>query len=751
MSVSIRDVVGRLTLVFGLVIACAATAAHAVNPPVAGPTSESAEVSPAATVWTQRRVYAGVVYFLDPAARIRRYKTDSAAWLADITLPGAAVAFDVDASGIYVKFVDRVERYALDGASHTTVPTAQGDWPFLEIIGNVLVLGNQSNALSFKKTTGALVSTAYASYRIFGTSHIESEGHIFGTAGAGAWSDIMRITVNRSTGVIQSVIDGPYHGDFPGGPTYVREAGGMVVTGGGTVYASATFDYLGNVGGPIQGAAFLADRFVVMRGTDLAVFSNDVRELGRIAAPAGLLDILAVGDTLYAISGTIGSLITVPLDISAARPAIPPPARDWAEATPKIDFILGDANDLVLVSKVEHAAFTFNPARWVFEQTIPLFLNPLHAAYSPVTRRVHAAYEGGGIYFFTRQAPGTATWLSATPYSAYGLATAGEYVFAADSAGAWTSHYTFSPGGVALSRFDWNYFSLQYEWDPLTRRMYFFRDGLSPNDLHWEHIAVDGTIAAAGESPYHGEVQAVTPIRVSPDGARIVLGSGQVFESGGLTLIGDVGHWLAEIAWSNGDLYAITQADSPKLQRYGPNYQVISSGRVRGTPRRLLPSDGGFIYLADLGPTTIIGRLDAFLAKADLAVDPLAPGSVFANGSVVSVAVSVGNNGTVPANGATVRASLAELDDASWRCVPTALVSGCTGAAGTGAINHTIDLADGGQAAYEITGRIPESARNEALISVEINPAVSGSDPELRNNTQTIRLRLDRLFDDSFE
>ena len=35
---------------------------------------------------------------------------------------------------------------------------------------------------------------------------------------------------------------------------------------------------------------------------------------------------------------------------------------------------------------------------------------------------------------------------------------------------------------------EWNYYSRDYAWDPVTSRVYFFRDNCSPNDLHYEVI-----------------------------------------------------------------------------------------------------------------------------------------------------------------------------------------------------------------------------------------------------------------------
>lgn len=743
--------ISGLFLVVGLFAFDIAMAAYHATPPSA-PAVTTAEPAPWQSAWTQRRTHAGVLYFLDNTTpRIRRYQVASASWLADVVMPGTADAFDVDGSGIYVKFGDRVERYALDGATHAVIPSVGGTWSMLEVIGNALVLGDENTLSSYNKNSGAPISSIPVYYGFAGTSTIDGEGRLFGRSIGVSPADIQMATMDPATGVLLSFSDSPYHGSYPAADlTYARDAGGFVADSSGTVYSAAALEYLGNLGGPIAGAAFLQDRFVVIRGASLSVFSNDLHELGTLTAPVGLIDIAVVDNHLYAISGSIGSLHVDAIDVSLARPRTPPPARDWNETGAHADFILGDADRLVLVSKVEHAGYRFRPQDWAFDLTTPLLLNPIYAAYSAVDDRLYASYDGGAIYAFAGQAPGTANWLAATPYTAFGLANAGEYVFAADMSGAWATHYMFSPAGTLLSNVEWNYYSRQYEWDPVARRMYFFRDDTSPNDLHFEQIALDGSIAAEGETPYHGEVQAQTPIRVAPDGARVVLGSGQVFETGGLTIIGNTGP-VDEIAWLFGDLYTISSGDEPKLQRYNASYNVVSSGRVRGTPRRLLPSGSGFVYVTDIGSTTVLGRLDGFLTQADLAVDPFVPGSVFGNGSVITLQVSVGNNGTVPSHSATVNANLSGLEDASWHCVPVALVGGCDSATVSGSIADVIDLQDGGQAVYQISGRIPVSARGEVQIRIEIDPAISGTDPELRNNAQVVRIPLDRLFDDGFD
>ena len=56
------------------------------------------------------------------------------------------------------------------------------------------------------------------------------------------------------------------------------------------------------------------------------------------------------------------------------------------------------------------------------------------------------------------------------------------------------SHFTYAPDGALLSQEEWNYRSSEYVWSAVNRKMYFFRDGTSPNDLLWEDIAATGLI-----------------------------------------------------------------------------------------------------------------------------------------------------------------------------------------------------------------------------------------------------------------
>ncbi|PZQ11171.1 MAG: hypothetical protein DI564_14795 [Rhodanobacter denitrificans] len=708
--------------------------------------------APSATVWQQRRTYGSVVYVLDNASlSIRRYDLAVAQWLPRIDLERPASAFAVDASGVYTRVEKAVYRYALDGTALGPLPNVTVTRDLLELVGDYVVVSSDQGIHTYHKSTGTPAAFLYTSTPLTGAVSLPDQGSVYAVNTSWSPTDIYRMKVDPVTGAVSNFIDSPYHGAFPtGSRVYAREQGGWLFDSSGTVYWGDSLQRRGSLGGAVQGAVFFSDRFLVMRGARLAVFSNDLKETGLIQAPSGMLDIVGYADRAYAITGAIDDLRFVPIDLEAAQPAVPSTARDWVAAAPKATHVLGDGTGLILTSAAEHAAYPFSPQTWSFGRTIPMMTGALDVAYSRVNGRVYASYTGGAIYAYPLATPGRADWFSATAYTANGLSTAGEYVFASDLSGAWASHYTFSPEGDGISWREWNYISSQYEWDPVTRRIFFLREGVSPNDLMFESIALDGSITDGGDSPYHGDFQPDYPIRVSPDAALIGLGSGVILDSVRLEIIHQLDHGWADFAWLGNDLYGLT-ASGQRINRYSASFDVVSTGRVRGTPRRLIPAGEGFVYVADVGTSTIIGRFDAFMSKADLAVDPSAPGSVFDGGSAVTVRVTVGNNGVVAASGATVSIDPGHLQGAVWRCVAAVRATPCPATSLPGASSTVVDIEDGGQLTYEVSGQVPPGSFDRVTIAATITPAVPASDPELRNNAQSIRLRLDRLFVDAFE
>ena len=152
----------------------------------------------------------------------------------------------------------------------------------------------------------------------------------------------------------------------------------------------------------------------------------------------------------------------------------------------------------------------------------------------------------------TRAFPVEETAFATLPASPLGLTTAGPFVVAVDPTGAWESHHVFGPTGTKITAVEWNHPSRDFAWSPANRRLYYFRDSSTPNDLMWETIEATGQITTRGESPYHGDYAIAPPIRVSRDGARVLLGSGDLYDGTSLQVVDSLPFEPAEGLWLDG-------------------------------------------------------------------------------------------------------------------------------------------------------------------------------------------------------
>jgi hypothetical protein len=119
--------------------------------------------------------------------------------------------------------------------------------------------------------------------------------------------------------------------------------------------------------------------------------------------------------------------------------------------------------------------------------------------------------------------------------------------------------------------------------------MYFFRDDTSPNDILWENIDLEGVLGAELDSPYHDSTGFVHPIRVSPDGSVVVLGSGRVFNAITLVLANALSNDISDADWLNGSLFSVRVSGTcTQLQAWNSNYAQSGSLQIIGTPLRLL-------------------------------------------------------------------------------------------------------------------------------------------------------------------
>jgi hypothetical protein len=233
---------------------------------------------------------------------------------------------------------------------------------------------------------------------------------------------------------------------------------------------------------------------------------------------------------------------------------------------------------------------------------------PVHIAYSAEHQRLYLGYETGAIqYIGLASATPAEVPFANTAMAVRGLACVGQYLLAQDSSGAWATHYIFTSTGALTDQKEWNYYSREYAWDPVSSRVYFFRDDTSPDDLQFEVIDQGtGKITGQGETPYHGDYSIQTPIRVSPDGEKVLLGSGDIYERATLARTGSLNTSFADARWfANGSLaMLVTDGTHSVLRRLGSNGQsVLEQLSYDGEALRVLGGDTRMALLFKVGAT----------------------------------------------------------------------------------------------------------------------------------------------------
>jgi hypothetical protein len=222
-----------------------------------------------------------------------------------------------------------------------------------------------------------------------------------------------------------------------------------------------------------------------------------------------------------------------------------------------------------------------------------------HVAYSAAHQRLYAGYDSGALsYFDILSDPILEQDFAALALPVDGLAAPGDSLLAQDASGVPATHHLYDADGNAVDSIQ-SHYSCAYDWNPALRRIYFFSDDEAPNDLRYETIGLDGTFEASGESPYAGEYVLEPPIRVSPDGNLVLVGSGNVFQAFDLTWLRALPVAVTDAQWLADDTIVGLRADggATTLERWNALGIVIDSQSFEGAPVALLPSGDTFVVV----------------------------------------------------------------------------------------------------------------------------------------------------------
>ncbi|HUQ08752.1 MAG TPA: hypothetical protein VM146_00455 [Steroidobacteraceae bacterium] len=279
---------------------------------------------------------------------------------------------------------------------------------------------------------------------------------------------------------------------------------------------------------------------------------------------------------------------------------IPNYTPDRIEQNGDVIYLLSRANQRVYRWSISGNAY-LNPYVVGINQGLNTIV-PTTMTFSPAHNRLYVGYETGAIRYFDVAAAAPAeTPFTNVAQSVNGLASVGNYVLAQDDSGAWETHYIINQAGVITDQAEWNYYSPEYTWDPVSSRVYFYRGNSSPSDVHYEVIdQAIGQITGAGETPYHGDYVFGGVIRPSNDGAFVLLGSGDIYSRTDLAWSGSVGGAIADARWlANGSLVTLAvSGNQTTLRRRGAsNLGLLEQRTFTGQALRVLGTDAAMVLV----------------------------------------------------------------------------------------------------------------------------------------------------------
>ncbi|HEY1016906.1 MAG TPA: fibronectin type III domain-containing protein, partial [Herpetosiphonaceae bacterium] len=595
----------RHTVLRLLMLGC--LCANALLPAAAArPSAPDSPQAPQATPWLLTARHADIAYFVFASpARVERYSLSTKAWLAAVPLTAAPTAFAVDGDGMYVSYGRNVMRRALDGSGETFLVNATDSVGTLLVNGQFLYVHHYSTIRSVNKQTGAAIASTSVPWGLGGLSLAPGRNKLYGRNIGISPSDIHHIVLNAD-GTFGASNDSPYHGDYPHATkTFVFAGEARVTDNSGIVYNASDLTYNNSLGGTVDDIAFYGNLPIVLRGTTLIAYSPALLETGRVSLAAAPLSIYVAGETIFRFApsdsapNTVAVAETPVAALNPAQPGQPVNPDGLAYVPDSID--LGNDGVIYLLSRADLSVFRWSIAQRRYLATIPLSEAPALMTYSGIDSRLYLAYAGGRMTVIELASGLTERQFANAPLTPCGLATAGRYVFICAPVGAWASHITYTPEGALIAQKDWNYHSLTYAWSEVNRKMYFLRDGMSPNDLLWETINPDGTLGQIQDSPYHGDNGVGHPVRVAPNGSVVLLGSGWVYDATTLAQVNALSNTIADAVWAPLLSTVRANAGGTELQQWADNYGLVRARQTEGAPLRVFKTSDGIAAVTNYG------------------------------------------------------------------------------------------------------------------------------------------------------
>lgn len=561
-------------------------------------TSDTAVVSVLATngpfnaPWLAAERSGDVVYFVFASpARLERFDLAGDRWLPAVPLARTPTAFTILNGNLYFGFGPVVSRIAPDGSGETSVtPGFNHDVRGLAgWNGYLFVSDGNGQVTSVRLSDGAKVSSlGFSTSLYFPVAVAASTGVIYGRNSSHSGS-LFSLKV-QPNGSLQPDFSGSNLGALPYGERlFLSPDEARLFTEQGRVFRTADRDLIGSVGGRIDDVDFTtAGEAVVLRGATVHILGRDLYETRQLTVSGTGQRLFVRGGDVFVFgaveSGGQPAKVRASLAQAQTLPEVAPRSAERVGFTP--DAVLLDRDGVVLLySKLHQQIFRWSTTARRYLSSLPLRGWPNRVVYSPTLHRIYLAHPDNRVSQIRLDAGMTTEEPFVTvPQQALSLASAGDYVLVDFSDSNFSSVTRLSFGADGRQIYLGSGFSREYTWSQPRRRLYHFSDHTSPNDLLSTEIKADGTAGERRDSPYHGSIVIRYPIRVSPDGNVVLLGSGKFFDGSTLAVINSLPHEIDEATWL-GDRVVTGRATARgiELQRWGGvNFDLQRSAVLPG-------------------------------------------------------------------------------------------------------------------------------------------------------------------------
>ncbi len=554
--------------------------------------------------WKQALTQSGVVHFLfENPARVERFDLANQTWLAPVTLNRTPVA---------MTFASPAMAVVAFGRSLATVNLATGaESPIANLTQSPVELQVHDGRVYF-----LCYDPVYSSSRSFGSVALTGAGTVAWHAGSydlgqdfaidqslglaifpRSWGGGMRayqITAEGTLGSYFETTSAP--GYSSEGAVYLRPDGVAVFSGSGYVFAADDLSGLGIIGERFDGVDFAADQTaLVLRGNRVTGYASDLSERGSLTLSRFAQQIVVFGDELFTFtqpSSTAGGTILWekhPLDGLANPAELAAVLPTNLGYTP--DEVMIDRDGVVLVySRVHGNIFRWSTVEQRYLESIPLHGRPNSITYSPEAHCIYTGYADGRVRMIDVSAGLEEQDFVKAGSSSVVVCAAGDLLVVGGNTYYASLLDIYDSAGLRTATSSSSGFSRTTAWNASRRRVYYFREYYSSGYIYYTEIAEDGTVVENRNSPYLEEGTMASPIRISPNGEILLLGSGAFLNVDTLAKNNTLPHAVSDMAWLGQRVFTIRQTlGGSEVQRWGgTNYALDASCALSGYGVRLL-------------------------------------------------------------------------------------------------------------------------------------------------------------------